>query len=63
MFRMNMVFFTSFYIFGNKQQDITSTGHFLFSQSDQDLCLLTKLMDTLEYMDGQQQSRVNHLEN
>ena len=31
--------------------------HFIIIQSDQDLCLLTKLMDTIEYMNGQEQSR------
>ena len=49
MFRVNMVFFLSslFYFFGNKQQDIISLSqYFIIIQSDQDLCLLTKLMVT-----------------
>ena len=40
MLRANVVFFLSF-IFGNKQQDITSISqHFIIIQSDQDLCPL-----------------------
>ena len=36
---------------------ITSSQHFIIIQSDQDLFLLTKLMNTTEYMNGQKQSR------
>ena len=65
MFRVNMVFVSLFFLlfFGNKQQDITSLSqHFIIIQSDQDLCPLTKcpltkLIDTIEYMNGQEQSR------
>ena len=31
--------------------------HFIIIQSDQDLCPLTKLMDTIKYMNGKEQSR------
>ena len=41
--------------FGNEQQDITSLSqHF---KHHQDLCPLIKLMDTVEYMNGLEQSR------
>ena len=43
---------------GNEQQDIKSLSqHFIISQSDHAPCPLTKLMDTIEYMNGQEQSR------
>ena len=46
------------FIFLNKQEDITSLSqHFIIIQSDQDLCPLTKLMHTIEYINGQEQSR------
>ena len=60
MFRVNMVVFSLFYLLfiGNTQQDITSLSqHFIIIQSDQDLCRLTKLMYTIEYMNRQEQSR------
>ena len=53
-------FFIYLFIFGNKQQDITSLSQYLIIiQSDRDLCPLTKLMITIEYtcMYGQKQSR------
>ena len=57
MFRVNMVFFLLFFG-GKKQQDKTLLSQlFIIFQSDQDLCLLTKLMDTVEYMKRHQQSR------
>ena len=46
--------------FSNKQEDITPLSkHFIIIQFDQDLCPLTKLMNTIENtcMNGQKQSR------
>ena len=57
MFRVNMFFFSLLLFFGNKQQDITSSKHFIIIQSDQDLWRLTNLMDTTVYMNGREQSR------
>ena len=49
MFMVNVVFFLPFLFFSNKQQDITLLSHyFIIIQSDQDLCPLTKLMDTIK---------------
>ena len=46
------------FLFGNIQQDITSLSQpFIIIQSDQDLCPLTKLMDTIEYISSQEESR------
>ena len=60
MFQGKHGFISFFFLlcFGNKQEDIMSLSqHFIIIQSDQDLCPLTKLMDTIEYMNGQEQSR------
>ena len=59
MFRVNMVFFSLLSLsFGNKQHDITSLSqHFIIIQSDQNLSPLTKLMKTIKYMNGHNQSR------
>ena len=41
-----------------KGKHVTSLSqHFIIIQSDQDLCLVTKLMNTIEYMNGQEQIR------
>ena len=60
MFRVNMVFFLFLLFFleiKNKIQCITSLSEqFIIIQSDQYPCPLTKLMDTLEYINGQEQS-------
>ena len=54
----SLLFFFFFFFLGNKQQAITSLSqHFIIIQSTQDLCPLTKLMATIEYMNGQEQSR------
>ena len=43
--------------FGNKQQDIMSLSQqFIIIWSDQNLCQVAKLIDTIEYMNGREQS-------
>ena len=54
---VNMVFFSLLSFCGNRQQYIMLLSqHFIIIQSDQDLCLLRKLMATIEYISGPEQS-------
>ena len=55
---LNFYFIYLFIYFGSKQQDITLLSqHFIIIQSDRVFCPLTKLMDTIEHMNEQQQPR------